>query len=1140
MKYKILFFLFVTFWSYSQTANKNYVLKTVFKAENNQNPEKTIEYYDSFGRSTEKIMYQQGADGTDLITFKEYDSYGNETKGFLPYSDILTSSLNSRPINTNLFNIHYYFSSFIEDQDEVYFTQNELEKSPLKRVQKTSHPGDVWQMGFGKEIKSEFTFNDTNDSIINYTVNTSYDTSNKIFLNSITNSVLFNVNKLFKKIVKNENWIISDGKNNTREVYTDNSGKIILERNYNEGKKHDTYYLYDKYGNQVYILPPNMKHNNFSSADLENLAYQYRYDSKDRVVEKKMPNRGWEAIVYDKQDRVVLEQSILQKNKEWIFKKYDNLNRLVYSGIFKNTASRSAMQNALNSMQVNPFNNENRSATTFTNNSNAVYYANNAFPNGSLTIDNINYYDYHYDQSAQVPNSNTFGHSILNNTKKMKGLLLSNHMNVIGTDKWNKDLYYYESKFKHLIATSKQLFEGGERLEDSKVDFLGNIHETFVRQKLTANSPIVNITTKYFYNPNSSLEKVTQKIDDNPEQLLFSQTLDPFGKVKIKKIGGTDLTGNTYLQKIDFKYNIRGWLTDVNDVNDLTADNDVFAFKINREVNGFTRQYDLFDGNIASVIWRSKKDNVIKRYLYEYDDLNRLKEGGYFNQPSFGLTQGWILKTGAFKEQLTYDKIGNITSLNRTGAIVNDNVIEIDALSYHYDANKLVKVVDATNNGEGFSGVNISGNDYNYDLHGNLVSDRNKEISEIKYNYLNLPSEIKQGSNSIKYYYTPDGNKVRKILENSFGTHITTLINDFEYENDNFSILKHSEGYVTKNGNNYNYTFIFKDHLGNNRISFEDKNGNGYIDYNEISDEYTYYPFGLMHTAENNNLYKYKYQGIEKENDLNLGWYNYKYRSYSPEIGKFLSVDPLADKYDFLSNYAYTDNNPMNLVDVDGREIYVVSNGMEYKYNRNLITFSNDLFVITAFNSLNTIASTKIGNAILTPLINTSQKIYVSNTFSSVGTMTYNMDTKIIDAAPKGHDFNTYTITMGHELYHSLQDLFGIASQSINTELEAYIIDNMLSYEITGIANQISGIDEDGDKFSNSYERLFRPEVQMNDAEFNRNFIESLKHFKRGTYMGQEGIYDKFKIENKNPSNLLKSFFIVPFDPGNYGLIINI
>ncbi|MFP3507721.1 hypothetical protein, partial [Burkholderia sp. SIMBA_062] len=88
-----------------------------------------------------------------------------------------------------------------------------------------------------------------------------------------------------------------------------------------------------------------------SPSTLDNLYYQYRYDGKNRLVEKKLPGKDWEFMVYDKQDRIVLVQDgnlrTINTNfgaKGWIFTKYDKLGRTVYTGFFANTDKRHVIQ----------------------------------------------------------------------------------------------------------------------------------------------------------------------------------------------------------------------------------------------------------------------------------------------------------------------------------------------------------------------------------------------------------------------------------------------------------------------------------------------------------------------------------------------------------------------------------------------------------------------------------------------------------------------------------------------------------------------------------------------------------------------------------------------------------------------------
>ncbi|QAA81966.1 hypothetical protein EI546_09630 [Aequorivita sp. H23M31] len=81
------------------------------------------------------------------------------------------------------------------------------------------------------------------------------------------------------------------------------------------------------------------------------------------------------------------------------------------------------------------------------------------------------------------------------------------------------------------------------------------------------------------------------------------------GQLSQKKVGGADLSGSSALQKVDYKYNSRGWLTDINDVGSLYqsgAPKDLFAFKINYnlvedDINGKVKP--LFNGNSTRTTW---------------------------------------------------------------------------------------------------------------------------------------------------------------------------------------------------------------------------------------------------------------------------------------------------------------------------------------------------------------------------------------------------------------------------------------------------------------------------------------------------------------------------------------------------------
>lgn len=120
-----------------------------------------------------------------------------------------------------------------------------------------------------------------------------------------------------------------------------------------------------------------------------------------------------------------------------------------------------------------------------------------------------------------------------------------------------------------------------------------------------------------------------------------------------------------------------------------------------------------------------------------------------------------------------------------------------------------------------------------------------------------------------------------------------------------------------------NYT----DHLGNIRLSYTKEILPGNESNLKILEENNYYPFGLQHGSYNTpardyrpignareietvdrNPYQYKYQGQERQDELGLNWDSFKWRNYDYAIGRFMSVDPLAEDYSYNSTYAFQEN----------------------------------------------------------------------------------------------------------------------------------------------------------------------------------------------------------------------------------------
>ena len=80
---------------------------------------------------------------------------------------------------------------------------------------------------------------------------------------------------------------------------------------------------------------------------------------------------------------------------------------------------------------------------------------------------------------------------------------------------------------------------------------------------------------------------------------------------------------------VNYQYNIRGWLTQINDINNLQLTGqpkDLFSFKLNYNTKESNEAgvVPLYNGNISEAYWKTNTDNVQRGYAYEYDNLNRL------------------------------------------------------------------------------------------------------------------------------------------------------------------------------------------------------------------------------------------------------------------------------------------------------------------------------------------------------------------------------------------------------------------------------------------------------------------------------------------------------------------------------------
>ena len=918
----------------AQTTSENYISSTDCKSTNCNEKVQTVVYFDGLGREISTVTKATNTNNsTTIATKNEYDAFGRISKEFLP--GVVTN--NSLQLPTSISYAEYPNTS-------VPYSEKKYENSPLSRVLKQAAPGENWSINSDHTIEFKYQTNTEADKVLRFDI--SFNNGKPTIIPNAT----YAKGSLYKTVTIDEN-------KQPIQKFKDKEGKVILKRisiqasGSNSSGNHDTYYVYDIYGNLTFVLPPLLVKNGNYAGNLNELGYQYVYDDKNRLVEKKLPGKGWEYMVYDNQDRLVATQDAVQRPKnEWLFTKYDKFGRVAITGLIWNNKNRSDLQNYVKTLGNN---NVERDATGYDQDLIKIYYNSNGFGAKDHVL-TVAYYDT-YPLTASTNPGSVYNKNIATNLLT-KGLPTHSISREIGTWNFAFNTMYYDSKYLQPVYTYNKNHLNGYDEISNNIDFSGKVLETTRIHQPKAGALSVQTIEMFTYDEFDRILNHTHQVNNGKVEYLAQNKYNKIGQLTNKKVGNT---ANDPLQNVNYKYNIRGWLTDINDIDgivNLGKGGQLFNFKISYDtkISRSNRVSEgLYNGNISQTFWKTGSD-PLRSYDYVYDGLNRLTHAQFYKGKDESLK-------GYYDEKLDYDANGNITKLQRYGLTEYQTPILIDDLTYQYAinnvSNKLTSVTDAIPNmsESGFIDGNKSGNDYDYDANGNLIKDLNKGITNITYNFLNLPVEvIWNNTKKIKYDYDASGIKIRKIVTNANTVTTTEYLGGFQYVNNNLQFFPTSEGYVNVitcetciNLRTYSYVYNYTDHLGNVRLSYA---WDDTVNKLKLIESSHYYPFGMKHEGyysfgsidnggigQVNNIitgtdtYNYKYNGKELQNEFDINLYDYGARNYDPAIGRWMNIDPLAEKFNNLTPYSYVANNPLIYVDPDGRDIKLASEVVDGK-----------------------------------------------------------------------------------------------------------------------------------------------------------------------------------------------------------------
>jgi RHS repeat-associated protein len=975
----------------AQTATQNFIKKTTpvsrvtteisLNALTSSYKIESVSYFDGLGRTLQDVLVKGSAVGNDIIQPYYYDQYGRQSIQFLPY----TSSTASGAYRDQAYDAQpvFYTNQSLVAKTPYPYAEMVFDGSPLNNVLEKSAPDTDWQLGNGHTTK---TVNSANNDyeVFNWQIQSNGDVQP-------VQDIFYNGNTL-------NSLKLTDPNGNYSYIYTDKTGKTICTKQFLEmrtvGQLQIPYYLttymiYDDFGQLVMVIPPkamdvmdasgNYSINNLTAS--QDLVFKYVYDERHRLIEKKVPGTGWNYIVYNQLNQPVLfrDANLTAQNK-WSFIKYDVLGRPIMSGLFNSIGLANYQTRTLAQAQLNLNQAAIGESEVPLDVSNPYGYTNVTLPNssGALDILTVNYYDdYDFDNNGSadytfnassipcllVPSGGR-GFQCLPYTNvvgsRARGYLTGSRIKVLDPAcpiQWEIAAVFYDDDGQAIQSQSNDHM-GGTDLINMVYDFTGNVIHTQQLHTLTGQNN-VQVLNHMYYDKMGRLLQVEQKNNSDAAIILAEYNYNELSQVVAKNVHkiSTSEMSTGFLQSMDYRYNIHGELSSINNIDlndDMTSNpmnganddtNDLWGMQLNYNtnttgVNG-TKQYA---GNVAEKKWRSITDNVKRAYGYNYDKADRLKQSAYVEYNTVATL--WNSNAGKFDEKdIAYDANGNILTLKRYGCQTTGISFGlIDNLTYQYNGNFLGSVTDASAT-QGYladfkdNGSTIN-NEYTYDANGNVNTNPNKKITSIVYNHLNLPTQINfsgTGINKIEYTYDAVGTRLtKKVTQNTSNINIRNYAGIFEYNMANaqpLEFMHNNEGRcVPTNASGtlvFRYEYQYTDNTGNVVMAFTDLDANGAINpATEIIQESNYYSFGMRMEglANANTGSKYKFGGKELNDDLGLNEYDFGARFYDPATARWGCIDPMADAAPNWTPFRYGFNNPVVVTDPTGMFEYLDPN----------------------------------------------------------------------------------------------------------------------------------------------------------------------------------------------------------------------
>ncbi len=877
-----------------------------------------IAYYNGLGLPSQTTNVRASVNGYNIVTPIVYDALlRSDATAYLPFEATYYSDETELPNSTAISEQRNYYEERYSSDYERSFTEKVYEASPLGRVRKQALPGYMKDF---EVVYTEFDYRTNDTDEVRWLA---VGVDGELVCEGCHDAGTLSCT------------VTTDPDGHVVQSFTDGQGRTLLSRTFDDDEPIDTYSVYDDYGRLRWVVTPEGSYllsdsQTFPVDDdfAEKYCYVYTYNDRGLMVEKRMPGREAEYMRYDEGDRLrVSQDGNLRAKKQWISYSYDALGRVQEQSLAVEAElipirSQAGVSIGEPIKSVEP------------------PYLGSSVPLRKYVYDT-------YPSEVQAAGLDfqpiegltaTDGESL--RYDNATGSLTYEKLAVLANDTitgYHQRAYYYDYKGR-LIQTVERDTKDGILCTSQRYDFVGNLIAQ--RESYTRAGKTDDIDRTFTYDDRGRLLSETTQVNGG-ELAVVDYEYDELGRLAARRLGeGTSAIAE------QSEYDIRSWLT--------KKSSELFSMSLGHS----------YTGNITSWQWQHKGDpsgdGPQNRYVFTYDGLARLTNTDQY-------VNGELNKQNV-ERFLTYDRNGNLLTLiryadgvqssnrqytyigNRLDRMEKDKVIAWDEIEIHPGGPAIVvpeKVTEDNGTAALDAGISIDTSAvirpvdpgiilhsrYAHDRNGNLTYDMELETN-FAYNSLNLLEKAMRNDTIVaKYSYLADGTKLSAVNADDCGF---AYRGSFTYRADAggdrvFESTPFGGGRIVATADKETVArYFLTDHLESVRVVATDQNN--------VLERNDYYPFGKRWDSASLPISDNRDRFNGKEDQVFIGddLADYGARCYNKLNGRWLSQDPLADEYINHSQYCFCGNNPISMIDRDGRDWIRNLETDEYEWNDNV------------------------------------------------------------------------------------------------------------------------------------------------------------------------------------------------------------